>query len=88
MFAFFKKRVLKLRLARLKSHQLGIDVIDNEIEHESRVEDRGATVEETNDLIVTVPEEETTNENQNQSCSSTSDENISEFANSRTIIKP
>ena len=87
-----------MRLARLKSHQLGVDThfSDNENEHESKVEDENGLTDgnkknERMTITLKLNSEEMTNEEEEnqkfQSCSTSEDENLS-FANSRTIIKP
>lgn len=96
LFVIFLQRYSKVRLARLKSHQLGVDMhfSDNENEHESKVEDENEPTEgETSErmtITVKLNNEDIINDEENpkfQSCSTSEDENLS-FANSRTIIKP
>ena len=84
------KRYAKVRNIRLKSHQLGITVSHPDAEnlqqhvHESIVQDKSAIDEEDKKLIV---DETTSKDKYLQSCTASIEDNISQFANSRTLIK-
>lgn len=81
-----------MRITRLKSHQLGIDIhdLDAENANESGVIQEKLGMDESKDLIL--ENNETNNQTtylQNYSVSEDENlSNLSEFANSRTIIKP
>ncbi len=86
---FFKiQRYAKIRNTRLKSHQLGVtisypDVENIQNEHESIVQDKKSSIEEDKKLINSA---NSLGLNV-KSCSASLEDNLSEFANSRTMIK-
>ena len=77
-----------MRNTRLKSHQLGVtvslpDIENNQNEHESVVQEKKLHHDENKMLL---------NDSNNMglnvtSCSASLEDNLSEFANSRTLIK-
>ena len=84
-----------MRITRLKSHQIGIDIhnLDPENVNESAAIQEKLGMDESKDLILENNDEKEANNQTTylQNYSVSEDENLSnlsEFANSRTIIKP
>lgn len=88
-----------MRLARLKSHQLGMDVTEElNNEYETRVEttadttgmmiDPSITVNERSSAVILKLNNQEISADEHPNCSTSEDENNLSFANSRTIIKP
>ena len=78
-----------MRTYRIKSHQIGIDFQLNKNENKTLEK---STIDENKNLIVNMIETKDADENNktvdNQNYSTSEDDTVSQFANSRTIIKP
>ena len=96
LYFFFKQRFDKVRVSRIKSHQIGasgLEIIDgpNETnERESKVQDGSSSEDRSllNNSTINVDELNSSHIKITQNYSLSDDENLSQFANSRTLVLP
>ena len=92
MFLFYLKRFYKLKITQLKTHQVGTEHFEELQNQDDTTVQEKSLVEENRRFIIKIKDSNEaiggTQLDMQNSSSISEEETVSEFANSRTIIKP